>query len=136
MTVNQKYVRLLLQNDRSQGHYFSTAGETVKYYFVLFNLTLCNITCNHLGGNQLIPYFKQFSASHKYDCLTTHQAVYSLHSLVFDGNPTVIIKQPLWPTFMEKRFSHQPLHSVVHWSLENSCFIRAQSLSKNNSCLI
>lgn len=74
------------------GHYFSTAGETVKHYFVLFNLTLCNITCNHLGVNQLTPYFKQFYASHKYDCLTTHGAVYSLHSLVFYGNPTVVIK--------------------------------------------
>lgn len=74
------------------GHYFSTAGETVKHYFVLFNLSLCNITCNHLGVNQLIPYFKQFYAFHKYDCLTTHGAVYSLHSLVFYGNSTIVIK--------------------------------------------
>lgn len=29
------------------GHYFSTAGKTVRHYFVLFNLTLCDTTCNH-----------------------------------------------------------------------------------------
>jgi hypothetical protein len=40
------------------GHYFSTAGETVKQHFVLFNLTPYNIARNHLGVNQLTPYSK------------------------------------------------------------------------------
>lgn len=37
------------------GHYFSTAGKTVRHYFVLFNLTQHATT----SVNQLIPYFKK-----------------------------------------------------------------------------
>lgn len=65
------------------------------------SIWLCNITCDHLGANQLIPYFKQFYASHKYNCSTTHGAVHLLHSLVLYGNPTTL-KQSQWPTFMKK----------------------------------
>lgn len=36
------------------GHYFRTAGETVKRYFVLLSLTQPSVTRSHLHVEQLI----------------------------------------------------------------------------------